>query len=129
MRRTRHDHLHGSFPCQCRSQIGRCPAIQKQPRQAAPPRPLPDGRNAGAAFSLSLTYLLPTPLLPLSAASVLVPSENGYKEKTMQDKNVDFCGILNLLAALKRAGFPKTELEQVAVRIAVQTGATIPISF
>ena len=37
----------------------------------------------------------------------------------MQDKNVDFCGILNLLAALKRAGFPKTELEQVAVRIAV----------
>lgn len=44
-------------------------------------------------------------------------------------KNVDFCGILNLLAALKRAGFPKTELEQVAVRIAVQTGATIPISF
>ncbi len=47
----------------------------------------------------------------------------------MQDKNVDFCGILNLLAALKRAGFPKTELEQVAVRIAMQTGATIPISF
>ena len=47
----------------------------------------------------------------------------------MQDKNVDFCGILNLLAALKRAGFPKTELAQVAVRIAVQTGATIPISF
>ena len=41
----------------------------------------------------------------------------------MQDKNVDFC------AALKRAGFPKTELEQVAMRIAVQTGATIPISF
>lgn len=32
----------------------------------------------------------------------------------MQDKNVDFCGILNLLTALKRAGFPKTELEQVA---------------
>ena len=32
----------------------------------------------------------------------------------MQDKNVDFCGILNLLAALKRAGFPKAELEQVA---------------
>ena len=31
----------------------------------------------------------------------------------MQDKNVDFCGILNLLAALKRAGFPKTELKQV----------------
>lgn len=47
----------------------------------------------------------------------------------MQDKNIDFCGILNLLAALKRAGFPKTELKQVAVRIAVQTGATIPISF
>lgn len=44
-------------------------------------------------------------------------------------KNVDFCGILNLLAALKRAGFPKAELEQVAVRIAMQTGATIPISF
>ena len=51
------------------------------------------------------------------------------KEKIMQDKNVDFCGILNLLTALKRAGFPKTELEQVAARIAVQTGATIPISF
>ena len=47
----------------------------------------------------------------------------------MQDKNIDFCGILNLLAALKRAGFPKTVLEQLAVRIAVQTGATIPISF
>ena len=47
----------------------------------------------------------------------------------MQDKNVDFCGILNLLAARIRAGFPKTELEQVAVRIAVQTGATIPTSF
>ena len=46
----------------------------------------------------------------------------------MQDKNVDFCGILNLLSALKKAGFPKAELEQVAVRIAVQTGATIPIS-
>lgn len=60
---------------------------------------------------------------------MFVPSENVYKEKNMQDKNVDFCGILNLLAALKRAGFPKTELEQVAVRIAVQTGATIPISF
>ncbi len=51
------------------------------------------------------------------------------KEKIMRDKNVDFCGILNLLTALKRAGFPKTELEQVAARIAVQTGATIPISF
>lgn len=37
--------------------------------------------------------------------------------------------ILNLLSALKKAGFPKAELEQVAVRIAVQTGATIPISF
>ena len=47
----------------------------------------------------------------------------------MQDKNVDFCGILNLLSALKKAGFPKAELEQVAVRIAIQTGATIPISF
>lgn len=47
----------------------------------------------------------------------------------MQDKNVDFCGILNLLAALKRGGFPKTELEQVAVRIAMQIGATIPVSF
>lgn len=47
----------------------------------------------------------------------------------MQDKNVDFCGILNLLTALKRAGFPKTELEQVAARIAAQTGATILISF
>ena len=47
----------------------------------------------------------------------------------MQDKNVDFCGILNLLAALKRAGFPKIELEQVAVRIAMQIGATIPVSF
>ena len=39
----------------------------------------------------------------------------------MQDKNVDFCGILNLLSALKKAGFPKAELEQVAVRIAMQT--------
>ena len=47
----------------------------------------------------------------------------------MQDKNIDFCGILNLLSALKRAGFPKEELEQVAARIAVQTGVTIPISF
>ena len=45
------------------------------------------------------------------------------------DKNVDFCGILNLLSALKKAGFPKAELEQVAARIAAQTGATIPISF
>lgn len=94
-----------------------------------------------SCFGISLDYLLlgaecndkkrllQTVILPLSAAPVFVPSENGYKEKTMQDKNVDFCGILNLLAALKRAGFPKTELEQVAVRIAVQTGATIPISF
>lgn len=47
----------------------------------------------------------------------------------MQDKNIDFCGILNLLLALKKAGFPKAELEQVAARIAAQTGATIPISF
>ena len=47
----------------------------------------------------------------------------------MQDKNVDFCGILNLLVALKRTGFPKAELEQGAGRIAMQTGATIPISF
>lgn len=47
----------------------------------------------------------------------------------MQDKNVDFCGILNLLSALKKAGFPKAELEQVAVRIAMQTGATILIFF
>ena len=69
------------------------------------------------------------PQLPLSAAPVFVPSENVYKEKAMQDKNVDFCGILNLLSALKNAGFPKAELEQVAARIAVQTGATIPISF
>ena len=58
-----------------------------------------------------------------------VPSENVEKENIMQDKNVDFCGILNLLAALKRAGFPKAELEQVAVRIAMQTGTTISISF
>ena len=78
--------------------------------------------------SPSHIYYLPPQLL-LSAAPVFVPSENGYKEKTMQDKNVDFCGILNLLAALKRAGFPKTELEQVAARIAAQTGATILISF
>ena len=47
----------------------------------------------------------------------------------MQDKNIDFCGILNLLSALKEAGFPKAELEQVAARIAAQTGATILISF
>ena len=47
----------------------------------------------------------------------------------MQDKNIDFCGILNLLSALKEAGFPKAELEQADVRIAVQTGTTIPISF
>ena len=32
-------------------------------------------------------------------------------------------------SALKEAGFPKAELEQAAVRIAVQTGTTIPISF
>jgi hypothetical protein len=78
---------------------------------------------------LSPSHLLHTPPLPLFAAPVFVPSENIQKEKTMQDKNVDFCGILNLLSALKKAGFPKTELEQVAVRIAMQTGATIPISF
>ena len=47
----------------------------------------------------------------------------------MKDNNIDFCGILNILSAMKKAGFPKAELEQVAVRIAVQTGATIPISF
>ena len=47
----------------------------------------------------------------------------------MQDKNIDFCGILNLLSALKKVGFPKAELEQVAARIAAQPGATTPISF
>lgn len=35
MRRTRHDHLHGKLPCQCRSQIGRCPAIPVHPKAAA----------------------------------------------------------------------------------------------
>ena len=34
MRRTRHDHLHGKLPCQCRSQIGRCPAIPVHPKAA-----------------------------------------------------------------------------------------------
>lgn len=99
---------------------------------------LPDGRNADTGLSSRSPFrflLLPrlvllslTPTLHLTAPA-FVPSENGYKEKTMQDKNVDFCGILNLLAALKRAGFPKAELEQVAARIAAQTGATILISF
>ena len=45
----------------------------------------------------------------------------------MQDKNIDFCGILNLLAALKRAGFPKAELEQVAARIAKSSSFTVAV--
>lgn len=47
----------------------------------------------------------------------------------MQDKNIDFCGILNLLTALKRAGFREAELREVAVRIAAQIGAALQISF
>lgn len=47
----------------------------------------------------------------------------------MQDVNVDFCGILNLLAVLKNAGFPQELLRETAVRIKAQTGATIYISF
>ena len=78
--------------------------------------------------SLRLILLSLIPTLRLTV-SVFVPSENIYKEKIMKDKNIDFCGILNLPSALKKAGFPKAELEQVAVRIAMQTGATIPISF
>ena len=69
------------------------------------------------------------PHYPFPQHPCLCHQKTYKKEKIMQDKNVDFCGILNLLTALKRAGFPKTELEQVAARIAVQTGATIPISF
>ena len=57
------------------------------------------------------------------------PSRYNLLKPNKGPKNVDFCGILNLLAALKRAGFPKAELEQVAARIAAQTGATILISF
>ena len=79
-------------------------------------------------FVLLRLILLSPPTLRLTV-SVFVPSENEYKEIIMQDKNVDFCGILNLLSALKKAGFPKEELEQVAARIAAQTGATILISF
>lgn len=47
----------------------------------------------------------------------------------MQDKNIDFCGILKLLTALKNAGFPQELLREAAVRIKAQTGATTYISF
>lgn len=47
----------------------------------------------------------------------------------MRDQNVDFCGVLNLLTALKNAGFPQDALMQIAVLIKTQTGATIQISF
>lgn len=47
----------------------------------------------------------------------------------MQDKNIDFCGILNLLTALENAGFPRELLTQVAVQIKLKIDAVIPISF
>ena len=47
----------------------------------------------------------------------------------MQDKIVDFCGILNLLTALENAGFPREVLMQAAMQIKSKTDAVIPISF
>lgn len=47
----------------------------------------------------------------------------------MQDVNVDFCGILKLLTALKNAGFPQELLRETAIQIKAQTGATIYNSF
>ena len=47
----------------------------------------------------------------------------------MQDKNIDFCGILNLLTALENAGFPRAALTQAAMQIKSKTDAVIPISF
>lgn len=46
----------------------------------------------------------------------------------MQDKNVDFAAFESFGRA-ETSRFPKAELEQVAARIAAQTGATILISF
>lgn len=47
----------------------------------------------------------------------------------MQDVNVDFCGILKLLTALKNADFPQELLREIAIQIKAQTGATIYNSF
>lgn len=45
------------------------------------------------------------------------------------DKNVDYCGILNLLRQLVGAGaFTYAEAKRIAARIAQKTGADVLIS-
>lgn len=39
--------------------------------------------------------------------------------------NIDFCGIKNLLLLLERHGFSRDELQKIAARISVQSGADI----
>jgi len=41
------------------------------------------------------------------------------------NRNIDFCGINNLLLTLERHGFNKNDLRKIAARIAAQTGADI----
>ena len=41
------------------------------------------------------------------------------------NRNIDLCGIRNLLSQLEQHGFSKTELKKIMARITPQTGADI----
>ncbi len=50
-------------------------------------------------------------------------------EEIIVNKNVDYCGILNLLRQLVAAGaFTYTEAKRIAARISQETGADVLIS-
>ena len=44
------------------------------------------------------------------------------------NRNIDFCGINNLLLKLEGHGFNKHDLRKIAARIAAQMGADIILS-
>lgn len=44
------------------------------------------------------------------------------------NRNIDFCGINNLLLMLEGHGFNKNDLRKIAARIAAQMGADIILS-
>lgn len=44
-----------------------------------------------------------------------------------ENVNIDFCGINNLLNMLEQNDYSKAEIQKIATRIVVQTGADIII--
>ena len=47
----------------------------------------------------------------------------------IENANVDFCGIRNLLQSLEQNGFSKSEIAKISARIAASLGADIILFF